>query len=189
MTLKSRKNRLIIASQRSQSTYCLQLHERAYHCLSEPWDPASQDWGREWPQDQPLCVKTHAREIMSSADRVRDEWPDIWILQRRDRSAQILSLALARATDRWFVTPDMPSVRLTHSEVESARDSIDQQSQFLAEFPADHHVWREDLTGDVSQDSDLWLIAPQHQLDRPPSLPMPATQDRIINWHQCVNWL
>ena len=189
MTLKSRKNRLIIASQRSQSTYCLQLHERAYHCLSEPWDPASEDWGRVMPTTRPLCVKTHAREIMSQGLSVRDAWPDIWIIQRRDRTAQILSLALSRATDQWFATSDMASITLTKTEVKSARCSIDAQSQFLSEFPADHHVWREDLTGDVGQDSDLWLIAPQDQLTDPPSRPMPPTHDRIINWQECLNWL
>ena len=189
-------DRLIISSQRSASTYCLLLHERAYHCLSEPWDPASPDHARTPPQDRPWCLKCHAREVQQKPPGwVRDTYPDIWVLQRRDRVGQILSLAVARQRDLWsthsVTQRDLwltQPCELSRREVESARRSIDAQARFLEDFPADHRVFTEDLTGDVHQDSDLWLIPPSQQCDDN-QVRMGGARPVISNLADCELWL
>ena len=195
MTLKSTKNRLIIATQRTASTYCLQLHHSAYHCVSEPWNPWSEYHGASLVPS-PVCVKTLIKDIHTTPNQLRDAWPDIWQLRRRDRVGQILSLAVARRRDCWnthcvderdqWLTQ---AITLTESDCEAARLSIDSQLAQQEEWPCDHIIYTEDLVGDIQQDSDAWLIAPGHRVGSLPSVNLRGARSVITNLTQCEQWL
>ena len=195
MTLKSTKNRLIIATQRTASTYSLQLHHRAYHCVSEPWNPWSEYHG-DALAPSPVCVKTLIKDLPDSPDQLRDAWPDIWHLRRRDRVGQILSLAVARRRDRWNTHDHAQrdqwleqGITLTDQDCEAARISIDSQLAQQDEWPCDHIIYTEDLVGDIDQDSDAWLIAPSHRVRSLPSVNLKGARSVITNLNQCEQWL
>ena len=194
MTLISTKNRLIIATQRTASTYSLQLHGSAYHCVSEPWNPWSQHYGQS-TSESPVCVKTLIKDISSTPDQLRDAWPDIWHLRRRDRVGQILSLAVARARDRWNTHDDsirdqwlQHHITLTESDCEAARLSVDDQLSQQDVWPCDHIIYTEDLVGAVDVDSDAWLIAPHSRVPSAPSVDLGGARSVIRNLTQCEQW-
>ena len=194
MTLICTKNRLIIATQRTASTYSLQLHGASHHCVSEPWNPWSEHYGQSLTES-PVCVKTLIKDLPSTPDELREAWPDIWHLRRRDRVGQILSLAVARVRDQWN-THDASirdqwlehDITLTESDCEAARLSIDDQLSQQDLWPCDHIIYTEDLVGAVDPDSDAWLIAPHSRVASTPSVDLGGARSVIRNLTQCEQW-
>lgn len=178
---------VIVSTQRTGSTYLLNLYQKQSKTISEPFDPASSTWNTvDWSTKENTVIKTHVSEWISLPLTLRKKVDYIIQLQRRNIFEQCASLARARITEIWHSHQDeYPSCHCDRTTFITAYRHILNQISLMDLCEYDVRYYYEDFTGNPHEDSKMLDIK---IVNEQVSKKLPLISETIINWEECKQW-